>query len=65
MPIDNLEKEEKERIRKRAKKARERLGMFRTYKSDKRPFEGSLGVGISAIKKRKKRIKEMEAALGL
>lgn len=63
MPVDNLEKEE--RTRKRAKKARERLGMFRTYKSDKKPFEGSLGVGISAIRKRKKRIKEMEVALGL
>ncbi len=64
MPLlSDLEKEEKERIKKRAKKARDRLGMLKTYKNDKQPFGGSLGVGISSIRKRKKRLKEMEEEL--
>ena len=66
MPLlSDLEKEEKERIKKRAKKARDRLGRIKTHESDEQPFGGSLGVGISAIRKRKKRLKEREENLGL
>ncbi len=47
------------------KKARDQLGRIKTHESDEQPFGGSLGVGISAIRKRKKRLKEMGEDLGL
>lgn len=46
------------RIKRRAKKAKKWLDKIKTHKSDKAPFEGSMGVAISAIRNRKKRIKE-------
>ena len=62
MPLFNLAADTE--TKKRAKKTRERLKKIKTYKSDKKPFEGSLGVGISSTRKRKKRMKEIEAKLG-
>lgn len=53
-----------ETTKKRAKKARRRLKGIKTYKGDKEPFEGSLGVGISTIRKRKRRMERIEAELG-
>ncbi len=54
----------KKKIKSQAKKAKGWLGKIKTYKSKEKPFPGSLGVGISVIRKRKKRLKEMEEKLG-
>jgi hypothetical protein len=62
MPLFNLAADTE--TKKRAKKARKQLNKIKTYKSDKKSFEGSLGVGISSIRKRKKRMEEIEAELG-
>ena len=51
------------KIREKAKKARALLDKIKTYKSNKKPFSGSLGVGISSIRKRKKRMAELDAEL--
>lgn len=45
-----------EEIKERASKARKRLKKIKTYKSKKKSFPGSLGVGVSAIRKRRKEV---------
>ena len=51
------------KIREKAKKARALLDKIKTYKSNKKPFPGSLGAGISSIRKHKKRMAELDAEL--